>query len=105
MADHFKIPQNINADDEKLMNLADLFKAYGDVTRLRIMFRLSDGACYVTDLADDLGMTQSAISHQLKLLRQAGLVGAKRDGRNIIYSLADEHVSTIISQGWDHINE
>jgi ArsR family transcriptional regulator len=50
-------------------------------------------------------MTQSAISHQLKLLRQAGLVGAKRDGRNIIYSLADEHVSTIISQGWDHINE
>ncbi|SEQ43836.1 ArsR/SmtB family transcription factor [Butyrivibrio sp. TB] len=105
MAEHFKIPQSINADDEKLMNLADLFKAYGDVTRLRIMFRLSDGACYVTDLADDLGMTQSAISHQLKLLRQAGLVGAKRDGRNIIYSLADEHVSTIISQGWDHINE
>ena len=88
-----------------LLDLADLFKAYGDVTRLRIMFRLSDGACYVTDLADDLGMTQSAISHQLKLLRQAGLVGAKRDGRNIIYSLADEHVSTIISQGWDHINE
>jgi ArsR family transcriptional regulator len=69
------------------------------------MFRLSEGACYVNDLADDLGMTQSAISHQLKLLRQAGLVGAKRDGRNIIYSLADEHVSTIISQGWDHINE
>lgn len=105
MAEHFKIPQSINADDEKLMNLADLFKAYGDVTRLRIMFRLSDGACYVTDLADDLGMTQSAISHQLKLLRQAGLVGAKRDGRNIIYSLADDHVSTIIAQGWDHINE
>jgi ArsR family transcriptional regulator len=69
------------------------------------MFRLSEGACFVTDLADDLGMTQSAISHQLKLLRQAGLVGAKRDGRNIIYSLADEHVSTIIAQGWDHINE
>ena len=105
MAEHFKIPQSINADDEKLIDLADLFKAYGDVTRLRIMFRLSDGACYVTDLADDLGMTQSAISHQLKLLRQAGLVGAKRDGRNIIYSLADEHVSTIIAQGWDHINE
>lgn len=105
MAEHFKIPQSINADDEKLLDLADLFKAYGDVTRLRIMFRLSEGACYVNDLADDLGMTQSAISHQLKLLRQAGLVGAKRDGRNIIYSLADEHVSTIISQGWDHINE
>lgn len=105
MAEHFKIPQNINADDEKLIKLADLFKAYGDVTRLRIMFRLSEGACFVTDLADDLGMTQSAISHQLKLLRQAGLVGAKRDGRNITYSLADEHVSTIIAQGWDHINE
>ncbi len=105
MAENFKFPQNINADGEKHIDLADLFKAYGDVTRLRIMFRLSEGACYVNDLADDLGMTQSAISHQLKLLRQAGLVGAKRDGRNIVYSLADEHVSTIISQGWDHINE
>lgn len=90
---------------EKLSLLAELFKTYGDQTRLRILFRLYDGGSSVGDLADSLGMTQSAVSHQLRILKQARLISSVRDGRNIIYSLADDHVKTIIAQGWEHINE
>lgn len=91
--------------DEELDSVADFFKMFGDITRLKIMLALQQSELCVMDIAESLSMTQSAISHQLKMLRQAKLVGARREGRNIIYSLADEHVSTIISQGWDHINE
>jgi DNA-binding transcriptional ArsR family regulator len=105
MADKFKIDTLDNVNEEKLSMLAELFNTYGDVTRLNILFRLSDSCCCVTDLADSLSMTQSAISHQLKVLKQARLVCSKRDGKQIYYGLADEHIRTIISQGWDHIQE
>ena len=75
------------------------------MTRLRILFALSGGEICVTDLAESLEMTQSAVSHQLKVLKNQRLVSSKRSGKTIYYSLADEHVRTIILQGWDHINE
>ena len=105
MADTIRIDSLNNITEDKLSILAELFKTYGDVTRLRILFRLSESCCCVTDLADSLSMTQSAISHQLKVLKQARLVCSKRDGKQIYYGLADEHIRTIISLGWDHIQE
>lgn len=96
------VPQ-INPDH--LYQLADLFKVFGDPTRLRILYTLYDGELCVCDIADSLSMTQSAISHQLRILKEKHLVKARRDGKTIFYSLADSHVATIISQGFDHILE
>ncbi|WP_051227064.1 ArsR/SmtB family transcription factor [Butyrivibrio sp. MC2013] len=97
--------KSLLTNNEKLEDLAELFKTYGDMTRLRILFALSGGEICVTDLAESLEMTQSAVSHQLKVLKNQRLVSSKRSGKTIYYSLADEHVRTIILQGWDHINE
>ena len=83
-------------DDDELYDLAELFKVFGDSTRIRILFAL---------LAESLNMTQSAISHQLKILKQSKLVGNRREGKQIIYFLADDHVRTIIDQGINHIEE
>lgn len=91
--------------DEKLYDLAELFKVFGDSTRIRILFVLFEKEIGVTDLAEELNMTQSAVSHQLKVLKQAKLVKARRDGKSMIYSLADEHVRTIIAMGLEHIEE
>ncbi|MBR6880838.1 MAG: winged helix-turn-helix transcriptional regulator [Clostridiales bacterium] len=91
--------------DELLCDLADLFKIFGDTTRLKIMCALLEGGMKVNDIAESLGMTQSAISHQLKTLKDANLVTGSRDGKNIVYSLSDDHVSTIIAQGFDHVTE
>lgn len=96
------VPQ-ITPDD--LYQLADLFKAFGDPTRLRILYTLSEGELCVCDIADSLSMTQSAISHQLRILKEKHLVKACRDGKTIFYSLADTHVATIISQGLNHVLE
>lgn len=96
------VPQ-INPDN--LYQLADLFKAFGDPTRLRILYTLSEGELCVCDIADSLSMTQSAISHQLRILKEKHLVKARRDGKTIFYSLADTHVATIISQGLNHVLE
>lgn len=92
-------------DESKLYDLAELFKAFGDSTRIRILFALFESDICVCDLAESLGMTQSAISHQLRLLKQARLVGGRREGKQIIYYLADDHVRTIISMGMEHISE
>jgi len=92
-------------DEEDLYDLAELFKIFGDSTRIRILFVLFEAEVCVCDLAEALSMTQSAISHQLKILRQSRLVKCRRDGKSIFYSLADEHVRTIISQGMEHIME
>ncbi len=92
-------------DEDELYDLAELFKVFGDSTRIRILFALFEADICVCDLAESLRMTQSAVSHQLKLLKQAGLVRGTRDGKQIIYSLADDHVRTIIRMGMEHIRE
>lgn len=91
--------------EDNLYDLAELFKVFGDSTRIRILFVLFESESSVGDIADRLSMTQSAISHQLKILKQARLVGSRREGKSIIYYLADDHVRTIIDQGREHIEE
>lgn len=91
--------------EDDLYDLAELFKVFGDSTRIRILFVLFGAEVCVCDLAEALQMTQSAISHQLKILKQSKLVKGRREGKSIFYSLADEHVRTIIAQGLDHIAE
>ena len=92
-------------DDEKLFDLAELFKVFGDSTRMKILFVLFEAEVCTCDLAAVLKMTPSAISHQLNALKRAKLVKSRRDGKAVFYSLADSHVRTIISQGMEHINE
>lgn len=91
--------------ENDMQDLAELFKIFGDTTRIRILFVLFEAEVCVCDLAETLGMTQSAISHQLKILKASGLVRARRKGKSVFYSLADAHVRTIMAQGWEHINE
>ena len=91
--------------DEMICDLADLFKIFGDTTRMRILYALWESEMCVCALAEYLGMTQSAISHQLKVLRQNRLVGSRREGKTIFYFLADDHVRTIVAQGWEHLTE
>ena len=92
-------------DEEKLFELSELFKTFGDSTRIRILFCLFIDAMCVCDIANLLGMSQSAISHQLAVLKRQKLIKARRDGKAVFYSLADDHVRTIINQGMDHVNE
>ena len=92
-------------NEEEIMDLADLFKMFGDSTRLRILSALYDREVAVTELAEELNMTQSAVSHQLKVLKSGKLIRGRRDGKQIYYSLADDHVRTIIAMGREHIEE
>ena len=101
-------------DEDQLYDLAEVFKVFGDSTRIRILFVLFEAEVCVCDLeaelcvcdiAQLLNMTQSAISHQLRILKQNRLVKNRRDGKSVFYSLADSHVKTIISQGMEHIQE
>lgn len=91
--------------DETLFDLADLFKLFGDTTRIKILYALSESELCVCAIAELLGMTQSAISHQLKILKDAKLVKTRREGKTINYSLDDEHVRSIIDCGYEHIME
>ena len=91
--------------EEELYDLAELFKVFGDSTRIRILYVLFEAEVCVCDLAEALNMTQSAISHQLRLLKQNKLVKSRREGKSVFYSLADGHVRTIIDQGREHIEE
>ena len=91
--------------EEKYSDLAELFKVFGDVTRLRILSVLLKGEHSVGEVSDLLEMTQSAISHQLNLLRRSKLVKARREGKSVYYSLDDDHVAEILSCGIEHINE
>ena len=100
-----KIVNETMPDEEELYDLADLFKVFADSTRIRILFVLFESEVCVCDLAKVLNMTQSAVSHQLRILKQNKLVKNRREGKSIFYSLADEHVRTIIAQGCDHIEE
>ncbi len=92
-------------DLEVLFDLADLFKVFGDSTRIRIMFTISDNEMSVQSIADSLNMEQSTISHQLRVLRQNKLVRVRREGKQIYYSLDDDHVKRIIEMGLDHVLE
>lgn len=92
-------------EETELYDLAELFKIFGDSTRIRILFVLFEAEVCVCDLAQVLNMTQSAVSHQLKILKQNKLVKSRREGKSIFYSLADDHVRTIIAQGQEHIEE
>ena len=91
--------------EDQMYDLAELFKVFGDSTRIRILYVLFEKDVCVCDIAEALNMTQSAISHQLRILKQAKLVSARREGKSVIYSLADDHVRTIIAQGQEHICE
>ena len=92
-------------DMDMLCDLADLFKVFGDTTRMRILYALSESEMCVCAIAEYLAMTQSAVSHQLKVLKDNHLVHARREGKTIYYTLADDHVRTIIGQGYDHLTE
>ena len=92
-------------DEDEIVDLAELFKVFGDSTRMRILFALSGTEICVCDLAEALSMTQSAVSHQLRILKQAHLIGNRREGKSIYYFLADDHVRTIIGTGLEHIEE
>lgn len=91
--------------DELLCDLGDLYKIFGDTTRIKIMFSLFEEEMCVCAIAELLGMTQSAISHQLKILKDANLVANRREGKTIYYFLSDDHVRSIIAQGFEHIVE
>ena len=92
-------------DDETLYDLAELFKVFGDSTRVKILYALFEEELCVCDIAQLLGLTQSAVSHQLRVLKASRLVKPRRDGKTVFYSLADDHVRKIIAQGMDHILE
>jgi len=91
--------------DELICDLSDLFKIFGDTTRVKILFALFESEMCVCAIAELLGMTQPAISHQLRVLKDANLVGNRREGKTIFYFLADDHVRTIIAQGFEHLIE
>ena len=92
-------------DMDMLCDLADLFKVFGDTTRMRILYALSESEMCVCDIGALLNMTKSAISHQLRILRQSKLVKSRKSGKEVFYSLADEHVQKIFEMAIDHVRE
>lgn len=105
---HEDIVEKVNKnmpDEEVLYDLAELFKIFGDSTRIKILYALLESEMCVCDIATLLNMTQSAISHQLRALKQSKLIRYRREGKTVFYSLADSHVVTIISQGLEHVEE
>ena len=105
---HQEIVDKVNQqmpEDEILFDLAELFKIFGDSTRIKILYLLFESEMCVCDIAQLLNMTQSAISHQLQVLKKSKLVKYRRDGKTVFYSLADGHVRTIIDQGMEHVAE
>ena len=100
-----KIVDETMPDETELDSLAELFKVFGDPTRIRILFVLFETEVCVCDLARALNMTQSAVSHQLRILKQSRLVKNRREGKSMFYSLADDHVRRMIAQGREHILE
>lgn len=97
--------EQVMPGEEQLLNLAEFFKVFGDSTRIKILYVLSQSEMCVCDIATLLQMGQSAISHQLRVLKQMRLVKFRRDGKTVFYSLADGHIQTILAQGMEHICE
>ena len=105
---HEDIVRKVNEEmpgDEILYDLADLFRIFADYTRIKILYVLFESEMCVCDIAQLLGMSQSAISHQLRALKQSKLVKYRRDGKTVFYSLADDHVVAILAQGMEHVTE
>ena len=103
--DLLKVVREKMPSEDELYDLAELFKIFGDSTRIRILFVLLEAEVCVCDLAEALSMTQSAVSHQLRILKASKLVKSRREGKTVYYSLADDHVLSIISQGLEHSEE
>ena len=91
--------------EEDLYDLADLFKAFSDTTRIKLLYALMEGELCVADLVEKTGATQSAVSHQLRGLKQMDLIRCRKEGKQVIYCLADDHVHTILQMGMDHVKE
>ena len=105
---HDDVLKRVNSEmppDAILYDLADLFKVFGDPTRIKSLYALFEAELCVCDMAELLGITQTAISHQLRVLKNNKLVKFRREGKNIYYSLSDDHVTRIIAQGMEHVNE
>ena len=92
-------------DDDDLYDLAEIFKVFGDSTRIKILYVLFEAEMCVCDIAQALGMTQTAVSHQLRVLKANKLVKFRKEGKNVFYSLDDDHVRRIIDQGMEHLGE
>ena len=97
--------EEILLDEDELIEMAELFKMFGDSTRIKILCGLFEGEKCVQEITDATGSSQSAVSHQLRLLKQARLVRSRRNGRQICYSLADDHVKTILGMAKEHLEE
>ena len=93
------------ADEQELIDVAELYRVFGDKTRVTILYTLTEDEKCVNDIATALNMTLSAVSHQLRVLKQAHLVRYRRVGKNALYSLSDDHVRTILEQGLEHVRE
>ena len=103
--DIVKSVKNSLPKEELLYDIAELFKVFGDSTRVRILYVLASSEMCVCDIAEILNMTQSAISHQLRVLKQSRLVKYRRSGKIVFYSLSDDHIQTILSMGMEHVTE
>lgn len=97
--------EKVMPDEQQLLDLSEFFKVFGDSTRIKILYVLSQSEMCVCDIATLLQMGQSAISHQLRVLKQMRLVTFRRDGKTVFYKLADSHIQTILAQGMEHISE
>ena len=97
--------EKVMPQEQELVDLSEFFKVFGDSTRIKILYVLSQSEMCVCDIATLLQMGQSAISHQLRILKQMRLVKFRRDGKTVFYSLSDDHIQTILAQGMEHINE
>ena len=97
--------ESVMPDEQQLLDLSEFFKVFGDSTRIKILYVLSQSEMCVCDIASLLQMGQSAISHQLRVLKQMQLVKFRRDGKTVFYSLSDNHIQTILAQGMEHICE
>ena len=104
-SDLLKAVRKYMPSDELLCDLSDLFKTFGDTTRIKILYALFESEMCVCAIAELLNMTQSAISHQLKILKDANLVANRREGKTMFYYLSDDHVRMIIEMGYEHITE
>jgi ArsR family transcriptional regulator len=103
-----ELVEQVNAhmpDEDLLIDLAELYRVFGDSTRIRILYALFESEMCVCDIAQVLSMSVSAISHQLRVLKQARLVKYRREGKTVFYALSDDHVRSIINQGLEHVEE
>lgn len=97
--------EQVMPGEQELLDLAEFFKVFGDSTRIKILYALSQSEMCVCDIATLLQMGQSAISHQLRVLKQMRLVKFRREGKTVFYSLSDDHIQTILAQGMEHVGE